>query len=142
VKPTLVEQYVQTGRVKFVWHDLTWIGEESRLAAQAARCAGRQGQFWAFHDLLYASQRGYNSGNFSAPRLKTFGQQLGLEPAGFDSCLDQGEDLPAIQQDLAAARAAGLTATPVFLLNGQRLAAGSVAQFQAAIEAELARVGG
>jgi protein-disulfide isomerase len=142
VKPQLVEQYVQTGRVKFVWHDLAWIGDESRQAAQAARCAGRQGQFWAYHDLLYANQRGFNNGTFAVPRLQEFGQLLGLEPTSFNACLDQREDLPAIQQDLAAARAAGHTATPVFLLNGKRLAAGTVAQFGQAIEAELARVGG
>jgi len=72
VKPELVRRYIDTGQVKLVWHDFAWIGEESRLAAQAARCAGRQGKFWEYHDLLYNRQRGENQGQFSPANLQTY----------------------------------------------------------------------
>ena len=141
MKPELVKRYVETGQVKFVWHDFAWIGEESRLAAQGARCAGRQGKFWEFHDYLFAHQRGENQGQFAPNNLKAFAGEVGLDTAAFGECLDRKEDLAAIQQDLAEGRSRGVTTTPSFLINGQRLGAGSAEQFFRAIDAELAKVG-
>lgn len=142
VAPEIVKRYVETGKVKLVWHDFAWIGSESRQAAQAARCAGRQGSFWEYHDHLFNNQRGENRGQFAPENLKRFAAELGLDRAAFDSCLDRAEDIPSIQQDLATARAEGITATPSFRVNGQRLVgARSVDAFVQAIDAELAKLG-
>lgn len=141
VEPEIARRYIETGRVKLVWHDFAWIGEESRLAAQAARCAGRQAKFWEFHDHLYANQRGENQGQFAAGNLKGFAGALGLDRAAFGECLDRREDLPAIQQDLAEGRSRGVVATPTFFINGQRVAGGPIDQFARAIDAELAKLG-
>ena len=142
VAPELIKRYVEAGKVKLVWHDFAWIGAESRQAAQAARCAGRQGKFWEYHDHLFNNQRGENRGQFSPANLRQFAATLGLDTAKFGSCLERGEDIPAIQQELAAARAEGITATPSFNVNGQRLVGAlSVDAFVRAIDAELARAG-
>ena len=142
VAPEIISRYVETGKVKLVWHDFAWIGSESRQAAQAARCAGRQGKFWEYHDHLFNNQRGENRGQFSADNLKRFAGEIGLHGGDFSACLERGEDLPAIQQDLATARAEGITATPSFKVNGQRLVgARSVDAFVQAIDAELAKLG-
>src|SRR5581483_1346412 len=45
-EPSLVRQYVDSGRVRMEWHDFAYLGPESELAARAARAAGRQGRFW------------------------------------------------------------------------------------------------
>ena len=58
--PQLIEQYVGAGQMRIVWNDFAWYGDESRVAAQAARCAAREGLFWGYHDILYAHQRGIN----------------------------------------------------------------------------------
>ena len=136
VEPELVKRYVETGRLRLVWHDFAWQGEESVQAAQAARCAARQGKFWEYHDHLYRNQRGANTGQFSPANLKQFAADLGLDTASFSTCVEQGLDLAAIQADRNAARARGAPATPYFLINGRPLAAGSLNQFAAAIEAE------
>ena len=142
MKPQIIKKYVDAGMVKFVWHDFAWIGAESRQSAQAARCAGRQGKFWQYHDLLYNNQRGENQGNFGPANLRTWGAQLGLDATQFNSCLEQAPDMTAIQQDLADARGKGVVATPTFFLNGQRLAgARSVDTFFQAIDAELKKLG-
>lgn len=142
VAPEIVKRYVETGKIRLVWHDFAWIGAESRQAAQAARCAGRQGKFWEFHDYLFANQRGENRGQFSDENLRRYASELGLDAAAFGACLARGEDLPAIQQDLASARTEGITATPSFKVNGQRLVgARSVEAFAQAIDAELAKLG-
>jgi len=142
VAPEIIKRYVETRKVKLVWHDFAWIGSESRQAAQAARCAGRQGKFWEYHDHLYDNQRGENRGQFSNDNLKRFAGDVGLDGVAFSTCLERAEDLPAIQQDLATARAEGITATPSFKLNGQRLVgARSIDAFVQVIDAELAKVG-
>jgi protein-disulfide isomerase len=135
--------YIQPGKVKLVWHDFTWIGEESRTAAQAARCAGEQDQFWAYHDYLYAHQRGENSGQFSSQNLKSFAAAINLpDPAAFNACLDSGKDLPAIREAFNQGRARGIVATPYFLIDGQpREGLPSLNQFSALLDAELARAG-
>jgi protein-disulfide isomerase len=141
VEPELAKRYIDSGQVRLVWHDFPWIGDESRLAAQGARCAGRQSKFWEFHDYLYSHQRGDNQGQFSSSNLKAFAGELGLDRGSFGECVDRKEDLGAIQQDFADARGRGITATPYFLINGQPLVAGSVEQFSRAIKAELAKAG-
>ena len=128
--------------MKLVRHDFAWIGEESRTAAQAARCAGQQSKFWEYHDYLYHHQRGENRGQFSPANLQAYAADLGLDTAAFADCLQRGADLPEIQQLLAQGRAEGIRATPTFVINGQRVAgAQSVNQVAALLDAELARAG-
>jgi protein-disulfide isomerase len=139
VLPQLIERYVGTGQVRIVWNDFAWFGDESRVAAQAARCAAREGLFWGYHDLLYANQRGINQGQFSTANLKQWAAGLGLGPEPFNACLDAGEDLPSIRDDLANGRSIGIVATPVFDINGERLfGPQSVETFAQVIDAKLA----
>jgi protein-disulfide isomerase len=113
-----MQSYVDTGKVKFVWHDFTWIGDESIAAAQAARCAGRQGQFWPYHDFLYQHQRGENEGQFSKGNLEAFAVQVGLDASAFNVCMDLAPDLPAMRDALNQGIGSGVQVTPSFLVNG------------------------
>ncbi len=138
-EPQIIEQYVKTGKVYYEYHSVgAFIGPESGAAAQAAYCAGDQGQFWQYHDALYSHWTGENVGDFAAPNLKQFATTLGLDRSAFDTCLDSGKYASRIQQDVKDARAAGVQATPSFLINGQLLeGAQPFAVFQQAIEAAL-----
>jgi protein-disulfide isomerase len=118
VEPPFFQQYIDTGKVKFVWHDYTWIGDESVDAAQAARCAGKQGHFWDYHNYLYAHQRGENLGQFSPANLEGFAASLGLDMRTFNACFDSGQDHPAIQSALQQGVSVGVDVTPAFLING------------------------
>ncbi|MEO7195724.1 MAG: thioredoxin domain-containing protein [Pseudonocardiaceae bacterium] len=60
-EPALLTQYVDAGKVRLEWRDFAYLGPES----VAARAAGRQGKFWAYHDALYAQQRPENTGALS-----------------------------------------------------------------------------
>ncbi|HUY98773.1 MAG TPA: thioredoxin domain-containing protein [Thermomicrobiaceae bacterium] len=144
VEPQLKTAYIDTGRVRLEWHDFAWIGQESRDAANAARCAGAQGAFWAYHDVLYEHQAGENSGAFTLDRLKAFGAQLGLVPSRFDACVDGGTYSAAVAADTALAAQLGLTGTPAFVIGspgaiGQRIIGAQLFNtFAAAINAALA----
>jgi protein-disulfide isomerase len=137
--PELIRRYVDTGKVKIVWKNFAWIGNESKLAAQAAACAGAQGQFWAYHDYLYAHQRGENAGAFSAANLKSFATALALDRAAFDPCVDSGRYLSVVDKDASEVRGLGLTGTPTFVINGARLVgAQPLSVFTKVIEEKLA----
>jgi protein-disulfide isomerase len=139
IEPQIRATYVEPGRVRLEWHDFPWIGEESRDAANAARCAGDQGRFWEYHDLLYRNQGGENVGAFSKDRLKSFGASLGLDAATFNACVDGGYHRGAVQADFADAVAQGLNGTPTFVIGNQRIVGAQPFEvFQAAIDAALA----
>lgn len=139
IEPRVREAYIATGKARLEWHDFAWIGPESRDAANAARCAQAQGRFWEYHDLLYASQAGENSGAFSMDRLKAFGQEQGLDTQAFDACVDAGTYAGAVQADFGQVRSLGFTGTPTFVIGSRRMVGAQPFEvFAAAIEAELA----
>jgi protein-disulfide isomerase len=138
VEPQVRAAFIDTGLARLEWHDFAWIGPESRDAANAARCAGDQGRFWDFHDLLYRSQSGENQGAFAKDRLKAMGTQLGLEPVEFIACVDGDGHASAVQSDFAEVRTRGFNSTPTFLVGDQRIVGAQPFEvFEAAINAEL-----
>jgi protein-disulfide isomerase len=84
-------------------------------AAEAARCAGKQGQFWAFHDELFSSKE------LDVDQLKAQARALKLDAAAFNKCLDGGETAAAVQQDREQGLRLGLSGTPSFFVNGHFL---------------------
>ena len=139
IEPQIKAAYLDTGKARLEWHDFAWIGAESKDAANAARCAGDQGKFWQYHDLLYQSQAGENAGAFAKDRLKRFGASLGLDAATFGACVDGGSHLGAVEADFADVSAQGFNGTPTFVIGTQRIVgAQPFAVFQAAIDAALA----
>ena len=136
-EPRLVSTFVTTGQVRLVYHDFTFIGQESLDAAVAARCADRQGRFWPYHDVLFANQGKENSGAFSADRLATMAAMSGLDVEGWRSCLADESVSQAIAQETNQGRAAGVTGTPALFVNGAKVAGYDFPTVSAAIEAAL-----
>jgi protein-disulfide isomerase len=136
--PQLKTDYIDTDQVRLVFRNLAFIGNESIWAAEAAECAGDQGQFWAYHDLLFQKQGPENSGAFSRNNLKQVAASLGLDTAQFNQCLDSGKYLSLVQQQSAGAQSLGIHSTPSFLVNSQLVQNGSnYPDLNAAIEVAL-----
>ena len=119
--PQILEQYVKTGKVRFVYRHLAFIGQESMWAAQAAECASDQGRFWEYHDKLFASQAGENRGTFSKDNLKRFARDLGLESSRFDGCLDSNQTLERVQRDTEEGQRRKIQSTPTFFVNDEMI---------------------
>ena len=81
-------------------------------AAEASRCAGEQGKYWEYHDLLFNSQE------IKPNELKEHANALKLDSDRFDACLDKGTEAAAVKKDLDEAMSLGLTGTPSFFVNG------------------------
>jgi len=67
-------------------------------AAEAARCAGDQGQYWKMRDVMIA-----NADKLSAVEIKGYAQNLYLDTAAFTSCLDGNKYKLAVQKDISEA---------------------------------------
>jgi protein-disulfide isomerase len=116
----LASQYIDTGKVKLVYHNFPIIGPESQTAAQAAECAGDQNKFWAYANYLFTHQNGENTGAFSPDALKGFAAQLGLNQSAFNSCLDSGKYSALVHQQAVEGQQRGVNVTPTFFINGQK----------------------
>ena len=138
----LREKYIKTGKVKFIYRNFAFLGQESFWAANAARCAGEQGKFWQYHDYLYNNQSGENQGAFSKDNLKSFAAALGLDKEKFNSCLDSEKYTDLIQKETEAGGRSGVQGTPANFINGT-LYPGALpaATFTQIIDDELSKLG-
>jgi len=115
--PTLKAEYIETGKVRYVFRDfpLDQIHPHARKAAEAAHCAGDQGKYWEMHDLLFQNQQA-----LQVESLKTHARSLRLNGAAFDSCLDRDTYAAEVQKDFEDGVAAGVRGTPSFFIGKTR----------------------
>ena len=113
VFPQIERDYITTGKVKYVFFDLPLdFHKQAFKAAEAAHCAGEQGQFWEMHDLLFENQSA-----LSPEQLSTYAKRIGLSETTFQQCLDSGRFGADIKKDIADAGSAGISGTPTFLVG-------------------------
>jgi protein-disulfide isomerase len=136
VQPTLDQlELAFKGKIAFAYKDLPLpMHPHAQKAAEASQCAGLQGKYWEYHDLLSKTK------DFDVSKLKAGAQQLGLDAGAFDKCLDSGERAEAIRSSQDEAQKLGLQGTPSFFLNG-RFFSGNLSydQIRQMMEAELRR---
>ena len=112
----LLENYVDTGKVKIIFKDFTIIGPDSITAAHAAHCANDQDLFWEYHDTLYNNWNGENNGWASSENLLRMAQDVGLNIDEFTDCMLNEIHTQIISASNADARTLGLTGTPGFFV--------------------------
>lgn len=143
----IINTYVKTGKVRFIYRDFAFLGDESIAASEASECAHEQGKFWPYHDRLYnfiwenyyaKNKNGENVGAFSAENLKKIAADVGLDAGRFDDCVASQRYKAEVEKDIADGRAAGASGTPTAFINGKMLVGAlPFAQFQTAIEEAL-----
>jgi protein-disulfide isomerase len=122
------------GQVRWVYMDFPLeMHEGSKEIARAPRCAGDQGRFWPYQELLLGAD-----GRPDRDELEGLAAKLGLDLARFRACLAGKRHAGEIERDIAEGVAAGVSATPTFLVNGRALVAPGYAELKAAIEKALA----
>jgi protein-disulfide isomerase len=136
--PLLAANEIANGQVYFVYHPFSFIGQESRDAANAAYCANDQGKFWEYSETLFANQAGENAGTFSQSMLLALGDALNLDMTSFKTCVSGNQHKAEVDQAYAQGVAAGVKSTPSFVING-KLVLGALPydQFQAQIQSAM-----
>jgi protein-disulfide isomerase len=111
--PLLKTTFIDTGKVQYVVRDLPLpIHPQAAKAAEAALCAGEQGQYWAMHGLLFKHQH-----DLSVSVLKRLAQSAGLETEQFARCLDNDRFGSEVKKEVAEAQTAGVRGTPTFFIG-------------------------
>jgi protein-disulfide isomerase len=123
--PSLLEEYIDAGKVNLVYRDfpIQSIHPNALPAAVAAECANEQGMFWEYHDTLFEKQSGWSRLDSNAV-ISTFSQyakDIGLEQQQFDSCLGSGKYLEEVQGDLSDGRDYDITGTPGFFIGNEEI---------------------
>ena len=112
------------GSVNLEWRDLPVITADSPLAAEAGQCAHDQGMFWEYLDRVYR-EPGSSYTNARPDDLPRYAEEIGLDMAAFDACLESGAHRATVNFDLEFGRSLGLGGTPSFLVNGTRVIGGN-----------------
>jgi len=76
-------------------------------AAEAARCALDQGNYWRFHEVLYAT-----AGAPDRVALDRAARSANLEMKAFAECLDSGRHAAQVAMDVAVAKSLALSVVP------------------------------
>jgi protein-disulfide isomerase len=108
------KKYIDTGKVRFVVRDFPLVEAHpyAMRAAEAAHCAGDQGQFWAMHDALFGDPT-----KLGLADLMQYAETLKLDSATFLSCIETDRHKLDIQKDIQVASSLQITATPSFLIG-------------------------
>lgn len=137
-------EYIDTGKVYYVFKDLPVTSRQGALAAQAAECGGAQGRYWALHDALFAEPEAWYGGEAGAlERIRAAAAEVGLDPAALEACIAGGEQLANVDRNFEEAQTLRIYGTPAFLINARLLAgAQPIAVWREVLDAELATLAG
>jgi protein-disulfide isomerase len=122
-EPSIIAEYITTGKAKLIYRHLTQIGEESVVTAEASECAADQNAFWPMRQALYVRQDEVYAASDLGATLAGFAQDLGLDATAFSDCLQSHKHLAAVEADHQAATDDGVRSRPVFDItpNGRRI---------------------
>lgn len=127
------------GQVQLVLYHFV-LNNTSQTATEAALCAGEQGQYWPFHDMLYARQAQWRSLSSPLPRLLELATSTGLElnHETLQQCVNSGRTRKLIAGDKKLGRSLQVRSTPTVFINNKRIVgAQSTAEYIRVIRQEL-----
>jgi protein-disulfide isomerase len=144
--PTIVRDYVRTGKVRYELRFRSFLGRDSVRAAGAAAYAANQNRTYQFADLFYRNQGPENSDYADSAFIRTIASQVqGLDPEKAVAAANDPLAQPAVRRDEMLARHLGSTSTPDFYIRkGGRLSPLNVQgaapeDYARALDAALAR---
>ncbi len=122
--PLIQENYIDTGKVKFVYRDFpieSLHPNGAFPAAVASECADEQGMFWQYHDKIFQNQKNWErlAADGVVNELKAYAVQLGLGTNQFNDCLNSGKYLDEVNKDLRDGNSYGVTGTPAFFIGNE-----------------------
>jgi len=125
------------GEVSLVWKDFPNPSHlQARTAALAARCAGKQGKFWQYHDMLFENQD-----DLSRELYNQIALELDLKLDDFNQCLEGKEFISEVGQGLVDGQGLEVNATPYLFIGNSRIdMAISAAELKRIIDLELLKL--
>jgi len=149
VSPQLIKEYVDTGKVRFIFRNWpVYGGQDSARAAEAAYCAQDQGKFWEYHEKLYATSS-EEALVFPPDVLKRLASETGLNTTAFNTCYDSHKYVDQVTRDTQygsqVGAQMGFRGTPSYTINNAPAflmganATAWIANFKKQFDTELAK---
>jgi len=112
--PDLKKNFIDTGKVRFFSRDLPldMLHPDAIRAAQSARCAGDQGQFWKLRDVMSAHPDKLDMASIMADAA-----DLKMDGKAFSACVDSNKYKEAVESDVLEAKRIGADGTPAFVVG-------------------------
>lgn len=112
--PRIESTYVQTGRVRYVFHDfpVDALHPAAIRAHEAGRCAADQGRFWELHATLFSP-----AGSHTPDLLEKRAADAGLKMDAYRECVSTGRYNEAVKQAVKTGQALGIQGTPSFVIG-------------------------
>lgn len=119
IMPTLEREYLRAGKARLIYVNfpLPRLHANATLAHEFAMCAAREKRFWPYHDLLYRHQGDWDRLPDPAPYFRGLADSAGVGPA-VSRCVESHASAWLVAGEAEAARKAGLTGTPSFVIEG------------------------
>jgi protein-disulfide isomerase len=118
--PQIKKDFIDTGKARLIYrHFPLSFHPGAKPAAYAVECANDQGKFWQMHDKIFEEQK--KTSQFSIDDLKKWASAIGLDAAKFNQCLDEEKYAKRVSDDFTSGQAAGVSGTPTFFINGQKI---------------------
>lgn len=118
----VLHEVARSGRARVDYHVLSFLGEASRRAANAAYCAADAGpeKFLALHDRLYAHQPPEDNSGYTEADLLAAGRAVGLPEDSYVPCVQTSRYAPYVTKvnDISGQR---VESTPTVFVNGSEL---------------------
>lgn len=134
VYPKLKAKYIDTGKARLIFRDFP-LDNVAVAVSMLSRCVGGEGPAAFISEMFKRQQEwAFGQGN-PVPRLFEIARQAGFTQASFDKCLSDQKLLESLEAGRKrASEVFVVDSTPTFFINGKRLRAGSLADFEKAIE--------
>jgi protein-disulfide isomerase len=126
-----VQKYSKLIEFQFRNYPLTSLHPNALASSRAAQAAADQGKFWDMYNQLYQQNVTYYASNGSAPEwigttdplpvFVQYAQALNLDVAKFKTDFASEQTNAKIQADVNAGNKLGVTATPTFFLDGEKI---------------------
>ncbi len=137
--PEVKRDYVDTGKIKFVFREFAIHGAIDAGIFAIARCAGTD-EFYSVIDEAMARQETIvteSSKGEAMPELNSLGAKFRMSPEQVQSCINDRTIIRRINDVRADAQGKGIDSTPTFVLNGVVLASSDWRTIKPLIDAAL-----
>ncbi len=117
ILPSLIEDYVKTGKVKLEMRTMHFLGPDSITSARVAAGAQEQNKLWSFVETFYANQGTENSGYATDEFLKNVATTAGVNADAALQYAGTNDAEQALSAANQAAQAVGVDSTPTFTIK-------------------------
>lgn len=112
--PKIEKEYIQTGKVRYVFRDfpIDSLHPQSPKGHEAANCANDQGKYWEMWNTLFSNPK-----QMSHDDLIAHAKGLGLDMPKFTQCLDSGKYTAKVNASVQDAINLGASGTPIIFFG-------------------------